>query len=97
MLSDATYKKYLGRKNEIKALYSHNEPIVETEEREPNKGQFIYLPHACDLPDSWETPIGAIWACHGYRMDGRLCYDQWIVEYGKGTKYWRIYKRNIRA
>jgi hypothetical protein len=104
MLSDSTYKKYMARKNEAEALYSqskkknleYHKSKVEAvaEETKRPTGSFIYEPHPCDLPDPWETPIGTIWECHGYR-NGRLCYDQWIVAYNRGTRYWELFKRNI--
>ena len=95
-LSDKTYAKYLGHKNQLDALYKeHHVKIVHAHEETPPKtGQIIYTPHDCQFPDPWETPIGAIWECHGYR-DGRCCYDQWIVVSGRGSRHWELFKRNL--
>jgi len=98
-LSDDAYNKYFGKwpannKDIAKWILSH-QPQVQHEERERPKGQFIYKPHNCEFPDPWETPIGSIWACHGYR-GGRMCYDEWIVVVKKGSRHWDLFKRNIR-
>jgi hypothetical protein len=104
MLSDATYKKYLGHKNALDALYRHkqdrpthgNRFATEEAEKSEPKGQMIYTPHDCELPDPWETTLGSIWACYGYR-GGRMCYDQWILESASGTKRWVLFQRNMRG
>ena len=104
-LSDDAWKKYIGDylKNQRGDQNPHffrwalqNESVYKPADSEPKRGEMIYTPHNCDLPDPWETSIGSIWACYGYR-DGRMCYDQWILESQGGTKRWVLFKRNIRA
>lgn len=103
-LSDDAWKKYIG------AFLTNKDPKQrqdyfnwalqfkpqDVEEHDRASGEMIYTPHDCELPDAWETTLGSIWACHGYR-DGRMCYDQWILESQGGTKRWVLFKRNIRA
>lgn len=103
-LSEDAYKKFVGNhltpstgdwKRPEHPHYAAHEPVVDLEPPTPPSGAIIYTPHDCELPNPWETPIGAIWECHGYRV-GRCCYDQWIVESIRGDRRWTLYKRNIR-
>ena len=84
-LSEEAYKRYISK------MAHPSQPLGNT----PRDGQIIYTPHDCQFPDPWETPIGAIWECHGYR-DGICCYDLWIVAVSGGNRYWELFKRNIR-
>ena len=103
-LSDDAFKKYMTKwpkNNEEIHHWILNQSMKPTTTEHPEdnprlKGDFVYLPHDCELPDKWETSLGAIWACHGYR-DGRMCYDQWILESVGGDRRWVLFKRNIRA
>ena len=74
--------------------FTKQSPEVEHHHPQPPTGRIIYSPHNCDLPDSWNTPIGTIWECLGHR-EGRLCYDQWIVVAKRGARFWELFKRNI--
>jgi hypothetical protein len=102
-LSDDAWKKYFGKwpsekgSEEFYNWMFHKEPTHKHfEEPKGPRGEMIYTPHDCELPDAWETPLGSIWACHGYR-EARMCYDQWILEGIGGAKRWVLFKRNIRA
>jgi hypothetical protein len=103
-LSDDAWKKHIG------AFLTNKDPKQrdayfnwalqfkpqDVEERKGPRGEMIYTPHDCDLPDAWETPLGSIWACHSHR-EWRLCYDQWILEGVGGAKRWVLFKRNMRG
>jgi hypothetical protein len=102
-LSDDAFKKYAKWPESNREIYTwvhkHSMGPTRTEHPEDNpriKGDFIYTPHDCEFPDAWETTLGSIWACHGYR-DGRMCYDQWILESASGAKRWVLFKRNMRG
>jgi hypothetical protein len=103
-LSDDAFKKWVAKghlnqnPHEFAAwvLNKTPQPAPADAEKPPKRGEMIYVPHDCELPDPWETTLGSIWACYGYR-DGRMCYDQWILESQGGAKRWVLFKRNIRG
>ena len=101
-LSNEAYKKFVGnhlpenRQSDYRSLSHRNAEWDYQAPPTPPSGMIIYTPHDCDLPGAWETTLGAIWECHGYR-DGRMCYDQWILESASGAKRWVLFKRNMRA
>ena len=103
-LSDDAFKKYVSnwpKSNKdihgwvLRQSTEPEAPVAEPEP-EPRRGDFIYVPHDCDLPDREETRLGSIWACHGYR-DGRMCHDQWILEVAGGDRRWSLFKRSMRG
>jgi hypothetical protein len=100
-LSNEAYKKFMGNHQPEKShanyrsLFHRNAEWDYQTPPTPPSGMIIYTPHDCDFPNPWETPIGAIWECHGYR-EGRMCYDQWIISVINGDRRWELYKRNIR-
>ena len=103
-LSDDAWEKYIGdfltsrdpKQRQEYFNWALQFKPQDVEERKKPRGSMVYTPHDCELPDPWETTLGSIWACYGYR-GGRLCYDEWILESQGGTKRWVLFKRNIRG
>ena len=83
MLSENTYKKYLGNLND-KGLY--NPPGVHPADPKSNHHQsykpwqIIYTPHDCELPDPEDYAIGTVLMCRGYHNGGQVCNDLWEVQ-----------------
>jgi len=85
-----TNKMFISRhEHNFKSTFAN-----EVAKSQPLRGAMIYTPHDCEMPDPWETPLGSIWACYGFR-NGKMCYDQWICEDNSGAKRWVLFQRNL--
>lgn len=81
MLSEHTYKKYLGNNKTSDKHEGHHPELIYVPRDESKPTGFIaYTPHACILPDPEEHPIGTVFRCTAYPEGNVCCNDLWEVQ-----------------